>query len=511
MVRLAGGSFGFPSPFAYIGGPGYFQMSLLYDTLVWKDASGRLLPWLARRVQRSRDGLTYRFELRDGIRWHDGRPLTAEDVAFTFEYFARQTLGPLLVAQPFAVKGARAAGRLVAEVALDAPVVTFLGSVAGAVPIIPKHVWSGIADAPKAQDRDVLIGSGAYRLTSFSLGEGSALFEENRGYFPGRPFVRRVELRPVDDELTAMRAGEIDAAQTPPEGVGPDALAPFRSDRAFGIASGTGRFTFPLIFNIARGGALADARFRRACALAIDRREIVKRLVGGDAQLGNPGFLPPDHPYHVAVEQYDFDPRAAAAMLDATGHRRPLRFRLLTGNAPVPPFLDLLVGGLKDVGVELEPQAVDLPTLFGRMQQGADDIVLGLYPGPGNESPNADPDSLRQFYSSRVKGRLQGAQGYVNHELDRLADRQLVTADAVERRRLVGRIQRIVARDLPALPLYYPRLYAVFRKRALDCWYFTPGGFAGGLPDFENKQALITGRRTGAVPRKAAETKGAGS
>ncbi len=80
-LRLAGGGFGFPSPFAYIAGPGYIQMSYLYDTLVWKDASGRIIPWLATRFARSRDGLTYTFELRSGVTWHDGRPLTAEDVA----------------------------------------------------------------------------------------------------------------------------------------------------------------------------------------------------------------------------------------------------------------------------------------------------------------------------------------------------------------------------------------------------------------------------------------------
>ena len=88
-VRLAGGTFGFPSPFAYIAGPGYVQMSYIYDTLLWKDGSGRLLPWLARSVRRSRDGLTYTFRLRDRVRWQDGRPLSADDVAFTFEYFAR--------------------------------------------------------------------------------------------------------------------------------------------------------------------------------------------------------------------------------------------------------------------------------------------------------------------------------------------------------------------------------------------------------------------------------------
>jgi len=333
-VRLPGGTFGFPSPFAYIAGPGYLQASYIYDTLLWKDATGRLLPWLARSVQRSADGLTYTFWLRDGIRWHDGRPLTAEDVAFTFEYFARQSLGPLLLAQPVNVRRAQVRGPGVVEVTLEIAAVTFLEQVAGALPIIPKHVWRSIKDAPQAQDPAVLVGCGPYKLKSYSAGEGSYLFVANDAYFLGSPFVRRIELVPVDDELVALQAGVIDAAATPPEGVGRDALARFRPDPAFGIVRSIGDFSFPLIWNLSRGGALADVRFRRACALGLDRTAVVTRLLGGEGQAGNPGFLPPNHPLHVDVEQYAFDPRAANGLLDGAGYPRSASSRAIPPSRP---------------------------------------------------------------------------------------------------------------------------------------------------------------------------------
>ena len=509
-VRLGGGSFGLPSPFAYIASIGYVQMIFLYDTLLWNDASGRLLPWLARRYERSRDGLTYIFELRDGIAWHDGRPLTAQDVAFTFDYFRRQALGPLIIAQPFGVKGARTLGRLTVEVELELPAVTFLESVAGALPIIPRHIWSGVDDAPGAQDTDVLVGSGPYRLESFSLGEGTALFVANERYFLGAPFVGRIESRSADNELVALQAGEIDIAETPPEGVADEVLAPFVADDALGTVSNTGGFSFMLLWNLTRGGALDDVRFRRACALAIDRREIVERLVAGNGVPGNPGFLPPDHPFHVDVEQYEFDPGAAERLLEQAGYRRPgpdavrtdpdgelLRVGILVGNSPVPPFLDLLIAGLARVGIELQPLSVDLPTLFGRLQDGAYEMAVSLYPGPGGTAPIADPDGLRTFYSSRIEERLQGARGYVDEEFDRLAREQLVTADRQERMRLVARMQRLIARDVPVLPLYYPTLFSAFRRDVLDRWYYTPGGFAGGLPTVFNKHVFVTGSKTG--------------
>ena len=513
-VRLPGGTFGFPTPFAYIAGLGYEQMSYIYDTLLWKDASGRLIPWLARKVRRSDDGRTYMFELREGVKWHDGRPFTAEDVVFTFDYFADQPLGPLVTAQPRGVSGARARSRLVVEVELEAPAVTFLEQVASAVPIVPKHVWSKIEDAPLTQSRKVLVGTGPYRLRSYSAGEGAYQYEANNGFFLGKPFIKRIELRPVDDQLSALRAGEIDSASTPPEGVGRDALGPFRGDE-FGILGSPATFTFPLIWNIAKGGALADVRFRRASAMAIDRQAIVNRLIAGQGSPGNPGFIPPKHPFHVPVEQYPFDPAAANRLLDRAGYERgsggvrrgpdgkQLRYTLVTGNVPVPPMLDMLVAAMKEIGVELKPQAVDLPTLFSRLEAGDNEIALSLYPGPGPTALNSDPDYMRTFYSSRVKDRLQGAQGWVNHEFDRLADRQLVTADRQERMRLVARMQHIVADELPVLPLYYPTLFDAFRKEAFDQWYYTPGGFAGGLPGVYNKQALVTGRKVGLEVRSS--------
>jgi peptide/nickel transport system substrate-binding protein len=514
-VRLAGGTFGFPSPFAYIGGPGYVQMNFIYDTLLWKDATGNLLPWLAESYSRSADGSRYTFKLRSGVKWQDEQPVTAADVAFTYEYFLGQSLGPLLIAQPYGVRSARATGPLTVEITLDAPAVTFPTSVAGAVPIVPQHVWKRIRNAPQAQDQSVLVGSGPYRLVSYNAGEGSYLYEANDGYFLGKPYIRKIELIPVDDELVAVEAGVIDIGESSPQGTGQDTLASFEANSSMGIVHSAGAFSFPLIWNIGKGGALADVRFRRACTLAVDRSNIVSRLLNGNGTPGNPGWLPADHPYYAPVEQYAYDPAAAAGMLDAAGYKRPspgatrvgpdgkpLSFVIIAGNSPVPPALDLLVPAWQRVGIAASVRAVDLPTMFGLAQSESDEMALTIYPGPEGAAPNADPDTLRTFYSSRLKGRLQGAQGWVNPEFDMLANEQLVTADVARRKQLIARMQQIVANELPALPLYYPTLYSPFRKRAFDQWYYTPGGLGSGLPSAVNKQVLVTGVKTGMTIRR---------
>jgi peptide/nickel transport system substrate-binding protein len=104
---------------------------------------------------------------------------------------------------------------------------------------------------------------------------------------------------------------------------------------------------------------------------------------------------------------------------------------------------------------------------------------------------------MRGVFHSRPNSQTHKATGYSNPEVDRLLDAQLATFDVDERKRLVGRIQRIVAEDLPVAMLYYTTWYYAFRKSVFDQWYYTPGGFATGLSDAYNKHAYIAGKKVG--------------
>jgi len=495
-LRLPGGDYGFPSPFAHLP-PGYARMILIYDTLLAADPTGALVPWLASRYQRSADGLTYTFEMRDNVRWHDGRPLTADDVVFSFDYFAakRPKLPPFLLSRPEYVSRVSASGPRAVQIRLTKPVVTFERAVAGRFPIVPKHVWSAIDDPARAQDVKVLVGSGPYRLESYTRGQGSYLYTANDDFFLGKPFVRRMELPAVDDELNALRAGKLDVGGPPSNGtpVGRAALAPFRSDPDYRVLEGPAEFPSALYWNLAKGGALADLRFRRACALAIDREDLVKRVLGGLGTPGNPGFLPPDHPFHVDVEQYRFDRSSAERLLDDAGYRRtgangprrapdgkPLRFKL-TVIPVLSALVDLVVNRLEAVGIQLELDPKEPFQLFtGQVDY---EMAIFFYGGV-----SGDPDYMRTVYSSRAGGGFQAARGYADAELDDLADRQLVTFDEGERKRLVGRMQQIAARDIPLLHLYYPTPFSVVRRGVFDQW--TLGRETGGP---FNKATFVTG------------------
>jgi peptide/nickel transport system substrate-binding protein len=506
-VRLAAGLPSFPSPFSYFLAPGYNQMILVYDTLLLNDGTGALLPWLAQEMpSRSEDGLTYTVQLREGVRWHDGQPLTAEDVVFTFDYFASQTLAPSVSVQPRHVAAVRATAPETVEFRLDLPVVDFNRAVAGAVPIVPRHIWSDISDPARAQNPELLVGSGPYRLESYLQAESSSLYVANDDFFLGQPYVQRLEFVPVPDELDALLAGEIDVAQPDVEGVGADALAPFRQNDAYEVVEGPAGsgFLTALSWSVAREGPVSDHRFRHACAMAIDRQEMVDRLLGGQGARGNPGFFPPDHPFRVEVEQYEFDPQRANQLLDDIGYvrtglgprrsrdGRPLRLSLLSAGAP--PATELVVRALEAVGVGVEVESVELFQAFSRLNQG--EYEMAVHPGGGVAGA---PDFMRQIYSSKPDTELFfAAHGYVNPEFDELAERQRVTFDEAERRDLFARMQEIVAADLPLLHLYYPSPFLIHRKGGLDAWTFPdPETLYNPETATSGKQSFVTGRTSG--------------
>src|SRR6516225_3238535 len=149
---------GFPTPFAFsmVGPGGVVRLSLIYDTLTWKDARG-LIPWLATAWQVSPDGRTYTFTLHADVRWQDGRPLSAADVRFTFEYYKQHPFRWVSIDR---VTGIAVRDPRTVSISLTEPDAPFLSEIAGIVPILPAHIWRDIEDPAQAQDPRAATGSG---------------------------------------------------------------------------------------------------------------------------------------------------------------------------------------------------------------------------------------------------------------------------------------------------------------------------------------------------------------
>jgi len=510
-LRLSGSDQGYPTPFAANPrGPGTINVLFVFDTLLWKDSTGGVIPWLAQSWTRSPDGLEYVFTLRDGIQFHDGQPLTAEDVKFTFEYMLN---GPGQAAPQNlfgSIPGATVTvdSPSVVRIRLARPFSPFEVTVAGRVAILPKHIWENVEDPVKFTAPEAVIGSGPYKLDAYDPATGSYAFQANERYFLGTPYVRRLELVPAPNQLLAIGQGTIDLASPgSEEGYPEEALAPFRNNPKYSIVEAPGEWNRALHFNLSRGFPYDDVRFRQAVAYTVDRKDLVKRILLGNGAPGSMGDLAPSNPFAaVGLPAYDRDLAKARALLDEAGLRdangdgvrdlpdgSAFAPELQTSSSFSSQTADAVKEYLREVGINVTVKSLDGTAADASSAAGNYDMALVGYGGMGG-----DPDSLRTRLASTVRSQsFTRIRGYNNPTFDELAAKQLAALTFEERRATVQEMQRVVAEDVPLISLYVPNRVQIFNKQVFDAWYWTPGGVFGGYPGMLNKHVFVTGKQVG--------------
>lgn len=516
VLRLpGGGDWGYPSPFGFSRGPGYTRAAYIFDTLAWRDSTGQTIPWLAKEWKASSDGLTWTFTLRDGVKWHDGKPLTVDDVVFSFNYLKAKTGAAWFMSEIGQIESVTKVADNQIAIKLVQPFAPFLQSIAETVFIFPKHIWEKVDDPKKFTTPEAVIGSGPYKLVEYNKQEGTYLFEANRDYFLGEPYVQRIEFIPVSDSVLALANGKIDAFDMF-GGATDEMLAPFAKP-PFQIKKAPGEWGMNLYFNLANEkSALKDVRVRQAIAYAINRKDLVERILFNFGEPGHPGFLPPANQYHNPnVPAYVHDLAKAKALLDEAGYKddgkgtrksadgTPLQIALTystsSGSSPLttPRILEMVTSALNQAGIQVKPVPMDQASLDAAAQAGNYEAVLLGFGGLGG-----DPDMLRRYFASTSKATgFSRARGYKNAEFDALAAKQVTIADFAERKKLIDQMQVILAQDLPVLPLYYTARVVVFNAQVFDNWYYTPGGHGGGIPMPYNKHQFVTGVPAGLTIR----------
>lgn len=506
--------FGYPSPFAWRRGPGWLITGMTFDTLLWEDSTGNPIPWLAAEWESSDDGLQWRFRLNEDARWQDGRPVTAQDVAFTVDYM---TQGPGKGQGGFAARSLQVVEEAVAEservvaLRLRQPIATFVEDVAQSVYILPEHIWADVEDPARLRGPEATMGSGPYRLQSYDQTSGSILYEANREFYLGEPYVKRLEFVPAEDDLLALQRGQIDAGSPENEvGIPQEQLRAFEEDPRLASLSQSGSWNRALHFNLDAGFPYDEVSFRHAVAYAIDRPDLIERVLFGRGQPGSTGGLAPGHPFLVdGLPDYAPDVQRANRLLDELGmddtdgdgirelpDGEPFRQELLSSNRFTARTPELIAEYLRKVGIDVEVRVLDQAAADEVAAEGDFTMTLAGYGGL-----MSDPDVLRTRYSSRVESdSFAQAKGYENARFDRLAAQQLRTVDTDERRGLIEEMQRIAAEDLPLLSLYVPNNTLFYDREVFDAWYYTPGcSPCGGT---RNKHMFVTGQETGLEGRE---------
>lgn len=459
-LRMWGGDFGIPNPFKHhIRGPGIFKCHLLYDSLLEKDESG-LIPWLAESYEVSEDGKTLKFTISKDAKWHDGKPLTVDDVIFTFNYYEEHT--PVVdythVAGDSIIENIEKTGDDEITIRLKNYGNTHLEKIA-TTRIIPKHIWEGVEDPIAYEGEGYIVGSGPYRMTHYSPEQGSYRFEAVEDYFRFKPAAKALEWIPVSDIVLSFNNEEIDLAQ-----ISPDLLSNYENKEEYTTLIVHSLHNYRLMMNADKVEEFKDVNVRKAIAYAIDRNNLVEKIERGFGTVGNMGYLLPTHDmYNPNVEQYEHDLEKAKELLEG----KEIEVTILTSDKPKEiKISELIKLDLEEIGIKASISSVDMKTRDQALVDGNYEMCMVIFGGMGS-----DADMLRNNYYSGSAGRL--AKWYKNDELDQLLMAQSSEANYESRKEMVFKAQEIIADEVPVILLYGNHDINVYRPEKYDGWMTT--------------------------------------
>jgi peptide/nickel transport system substrate-binding protein len=475
VVRFAWEDVGAPTPFriSTAGPGGVVMLSLLYDTLTWKDERG-MIPWLARSWEVSPDGRDYTFTLAPGVAWHDGENLDATDVAFSFAYYAEH---PFRWTATSAVESATALAADRVQVRLRRPYAPFLEEIAGSVPILPAHIWSRVEAPETYAGPGASIGSGPFKLAEYRSSEGAYRLTANTSYFKGPVTVREFQQLniPPESRVQALQRREIDLAWSTDASV----VDLFKNDPRVKVLETPPLSIVRLAVNTERA-PLDSKQVRQAIAYALDRSTLAQTLTRTSPIIASAGVIPPDSPWITAgLPPYAFDVHAAESLLGG----RSYALELLSLPSYREP--ELLEPMLRAVGIALVTRRVDDKTRTQLLREGNFQLALLQHVGI-----SGDPDYLRRWSTGQETN--DAAQGFVWRDAaySQLANAQAETLDPAQRRALIAQLQVRLADELPTIPLYMRRFYWLYNSSA-----YTPmntfGGLMNGIPLAQNKLTFL--------------------
>lgn len=428
--------------------------NLIFAGLVTFDTPDSALELVLAERLEQRSPLVWAVTLKPGLTFHDGSPLTADDVRFTF------TSTPSRMAH---LERIEVLDERNLEFHLKEPYAPFETELA-----------SGIVSRAEIEARGAraaTLGAGPYRLVE-GPGEVFTVLERFEDYVGGPPTLERVVVRVVRDDnarIISLLGGSADLALN---NVTPLMLPVVQEDEGLVVESAPSIKYSYLMFNT-RVAPLDDVRVRQAIALAIDREEIIEYKFRGLAQLAS-GMLAPSHwAYEPQVVRWQRDVERARALLDAAGlvdpdGAGPRKRFTLTWRTSSSHFrrsiAELIAAQLAEVGIGVEIESMEFGTFFTQIHAGNFELASLQWPSP------QEPDLMYlAFHSSMVpwehpQGHGRNRGGYRNDTLDAVLEAARREPDRDTRRRHYQHAQRILAEDLPYVPLWHEDNITVMRR-----------------------------------------------
>lgn len=478
-------------------GTAYTISGLTYSTMYKFNLDGTFSFDLGTAVSHSEDGLVYTFTIRDGVKFHDGQPLTAKDVAFTYNLVMAHEDFPTLHSYVEYFESVEAPDDKTVVITLTEAIPNIESKLVYLY-VFPEHIWKDHSEGEAATSFENLemIGSGPFKMLEYKANEFIRL-GVNKDFYGGVAKVDEVIFQifqNADVLVQALKSGQVDMVTSVPNtsveslkaesNIKVVAGAPFAPNLTDIILNVTDPENCP----IADGGlctghpALRDKQVRLAMAHATDKQKIIDVVLLG---LGEPGIaLIPSGLgdwFNSNIRDYEFDVDKANQILDDAGYldtnndgvrempdgSRPLTFRLNWPDteSTYPRIADLLSEMWGEIGITVEMQQVESDTLTAQCCPALDfDIILwGWIADP-------DPNTLLIIPSTDQIATGYNETGFSNARYDELYAKQGVELDKDKRREMVWEMQAIVHENIPYIIPYYPFAVQAYRLDRFTGW-----------------------------------------
>ena len=458
-------------------------IDLVYDTLVILTPDLKFAGRLAKEWSVSPDGKVWTFKLFENATWHDGKPVTAEDVAFTYNLMAKIGNKTRWASVAVLIDHAEVVDRYTVKIYLKKPYAPFLLRLAERIYIVPKHIWEGIENILKFKNEHP-IGSGPFIFVEHKPQQYYKL-KANPRYHLGRPLIDGIIFPIISNPeamLLAFERGEVDVMTWSIPYASIPKVKKIKGVRLHAVTEFGARFMY---FNCKRW-PMNLTKFRQAVHHLINLTYVVNVIYQGYALPGSLGRLPPTlkpwaNPNLPPKEKkYPFSLEAAKKLLDELGIKdvngdgwretpdgKP--FTLTIYSPSYDPLRvrwgEIIANNLKKVGIRVKYQPLEWTTLVNKLMSGDFDmLVIG---GIGD----LDPDILYDLFHSKGGWNI-GKCSFP--ELDKLLEQQRFTVDLEKRKEIVWKIQEILAEKVPLLNTVHQQFVFAYRVDKFEGWVVGP-------------------------------------
>lgn len=452
--------------------PNAYAESDVIDPLIFSGVTSWALdgtprPDLAKSWTVSNDGLTWTFNLRQGVKWQDGTPFTADDVAYTFDQIVLNPKYPTNKASNFAaLKTVRATGPYTVQFILSAPWAALPSYLAWFAPILPKHSFAGKGNPFQLTsfNKQHPVGTGPYIMSNYSPGQSITL-TRNPTYFGPAPKIQTIVFQIIPQattQITSLLSGSLNYIGVED----PQLLTPLESNPNITLQKVVQQDYYYVTLNTSLA-QFKDVRVRRALSLAIDKKGLIAAVLKGNGQVATGPISPLQKYYFTSqVAQYPYDPQQAVKLLEQAGYTKhadgklydksgqPFTINFTAGQyGYLVPASELIQQNWEKIGITVPLKVLEWNTYIQQVV-----VKRGYEASFAWWIAPFDPD-VYPYFACSAANVGENISNYCNPQLDNLMSQGRKVTSPAARKQVYTKMQQLMASDLPLLWLFYPERF----------------------------------------------------